>query len=248
MTKNIHNTRVALLIDTDNVPYKYASELFKGAAVYGSVIIRKGYGVLRPDTGNFWKKEIIFEHAIEPVVRYEYAAGKNITDFALVIDALDLAYRNIVDVICIASNDSDFSLVTMKLREVGVKVCGFGTHEAAKSFVNACDQFVRVGPKQEESQTLIKESSNLTNTASASEEKDIGKMVAEAYENCNNIGGWVQLATVGQYLRRIDPAFSVKDYGDYKILTELVESLGEYQIDSNSGRFGIIIRKKTQNS
>ena len=281
MTKDIHNTRVALLIDTDNVPGKYASELFNGDAAYGSVIIRKGYGVLRtdtrspsensespenkgygvlrPDNNQLWKKEIVFEHAIEPVVRYEYRAGKNITDFALVIDALDLAYRNIVDVICIASNDSDISLVAMKLREVGVKVYGFGTHLAAQAFVSACDQFMYIGPEQDElpksimedpidsgqileeknvaeQQDELNESTqeNFVNSAQALGKKNIRKMLEDACDNCHDHDGWAHLGAIGNYLIRINPAFSSKNYGGYKSLTELVESLEEYEINNDN--------------
>ena len=142
--------RVALLIDTDNVPDGHADELFKRVAVYGNIIVRKGYGVFQT-TGIRWRKEIVLGYAIEPVARHTYASGKNVTDFALVIDALDLAYRKAVDVICIVSNDSDFSLLAMKLREIGIKVCGFGTSSASESFVNACEEFVWLEPKQDES-------------------------------------------------------------------------------------------------
>ena len=225
------NLRVALLIDTDNVSDVHADELVKLAAVYGNIIVRKGYGVFQPNGGIRWRKEIVLENAIEPVARYVYKSGKNITDFALVIEALDLAYRKIVDVICIASNDSDFSLVAMKLREIGVKVCGFGTHNAAVAFVNACEEFERLGPKQSESEKLIKEDSDSPSTSHVLEEKNISKVLAEACEHCHVDNGWVHLAEVGGYRRRINPAFSAKNYGDYKTLTELVKNLDEYEIN-----------------
>ena len=241
--------RVALLIDTDNVLDVHADELFKRVAVYGNIVVRKGYGVLRSD-GFKWRKDIMFRHAIEPVARYVYVRGKNITDFALMIDALDLAYREIVDVICIVSNDSDFSLLAMKLREIGVKVCGFGTHSAAQAVISACDQFVRLGPQQDELQKSITENSADSNqvsekktepkestqessddSAQTLEEKDIRKMLGEVYDNCHDYDGWVLLSEVGRYLTRINPAFSAKNYGDYKTLTELVKSLDEYEIN-----------------
>ena len=240
--------RVALLIDTDNISDAYADELFKGVAAYGNIIVRKGYGVFQTTGGIRWRKEIILGHAIEPVARHAYASGKNITDFALVIDALDLAYREIVDVICIVSNDSDFSLLAMKLREIGVKVCGFGTRSASKAFVNACEEFVRLGPKQNESPELIKEDSNATEDSDDSihglEEKDIRKVLAEACEHCHDDNGWVHLAEVGGYLKRINPAFSAKNYGDYKTLTELVKNLEEYDINYDPDRLETKIKKK----
>ena len=242
------NLRVALLIDTDNVLDVHADELFNRAAVYGNIIVRKGYGVLRTD-GFKWRKEVIFRHAIEPVARYVYVSGKNVTDFALVIDALDLAYREIVDVICIVSDDSDFSLLAMKLREIGVKVCGFGTHRASQVFISACDQFVRLEPKQDKSPELIKEDSNVTEDSDDSihglEEKDISKILAEACEHCRDEDGWTNLGGVGSYLRRINPAFSVKNYGNHNTLTDLVKSLNEYEFGHNAGNT-VMIKKKVE--
>ena len=263
------NLRVALLIDTDNVSDVHADELFKRVAVYGNIVVRKGYGVLRTD-GFKWRKQVIFRHAIEPVARYVYLSGKNVTDFALVIDALDLAYREIVDMICIVSDDSDFSLLAMKLREIGVKVCGFGTHRASQPFISACDQFVRLGPKQDELQTSITENStdssqvleekdvdkeqsdlkestqeNFADSTQTLEEKDIRKMLGEAYDNCHDYDGWVLLSEVGGYLTRINPEFSAKNYGEYKTLTELVNSLEEYEIHNDPVRLETKIKKKT---
>ena len=259
--------RVALLIDTDNVSGAHADELFKRAAAYGNIIVRKGYGVFQSGGIN-WQKEIFFRYAIEPVARHVYVSGKNITDFALVIDALDLAYRGIVDVICIASNDSDFSLLAMKLREIGIKVYGFGTHSAMQAFINTCDQFVRLEPKQDELQKSITENSadssqvleerdvdkkqsdlkestqeNFADSTQALEEKDIRKMLGEAYDNCHDYDGWVLLSEVGGYLTRINPAFSAKNYGKYETLTELVNSLEEYKIHIDPVR-GPKIKKK----
>ena len=280
--------RVALLIDTDNISDAYADELFNGAATYGNIIVRKGYGVFQTTGGIGWRKEIILRHAIEPVARHVYVSGKNITDFALVIDALDLAYREIVDVICIVSNDSDFSLLAMKLREIGVKVCGFGTSNAPESFVNTCEEFVRLEPKQDESPKVQKKpaqkkpaqkkpaqkkpaqkkpaqkkpaqkkpaqkkpaqkkpaqknkDSNASVHGLKKKMEDMNKILTEAYEHCRDKDGWSHLGGVGSYLKTINPAFSAKDYGDYKTLTDLVKNLSEYEFRQDNN--GMIKRKE----
>ena len=260
--------RVALLIDTDNVSGEHADELFKRAAAYGNIIVRKGYGVFQSGGIN-WQKKIFFRYAIEPVARHVYVSGKNVTDFALVIDALDLAYRGIVDVICIASNDSDFSLLAMKLREIGVKVYGFGTHSAMQAFINTCDQFVRIGSEHDELQKSITTDStdpdqvlekkgidekqdelkepvqeDSVDSAQALEEKDIRKMLGDACDNCHDHDGWAHLGEIGQYLIRINPAFSARNYGDYKTLTELVRNLDEYEINYDPDRAETKIKRK----
>ena len=313
------NLRVALLIDTDNISSVHADELFERVAAYGNIIVRRGYG--RSGATTFpWRKKIVLKHDIESVSLPGYA--KNVADFALVIDALDLSYRQTVDVICIVSNDCDFVPLAMKLREIGIKIYGFGTNKASKHFVNACEEFVRLGSKQGESSKAQKKSAqkkpaqkkpaqkkpaqkkpaqkkpaqkkpvqkkpaqkkpaqkkpaqkkpaqkkpaqkkpaqkkpaqkkpaqkkpaqnNKNSNASVhglkKKMEDMNKILTEAYEHCRDKDGWSHLGGVGSYLKTINPAFSAKDYGNYKTLTDLVKNLSEYEFRQSNG--GMIKRK-----
>ncbi|WOV91050.1 MAG: NYN domain-containing protein [Candidatus Zeuxoniibacter abyssi] len=231
---------VALLIDVDNISPKHADALFKKAASYGNIIVRRAYGQGVP---NFpWPKEVILAYAIEPVMRFVSIPGKNISDIALVIGAMDLMNHKTVDKICIASDDSDFSLLAMKLRENDIKVYGFGTEKAQQSFVASCDEFNRlsVGDDKQDSE-LQPEPTKTTKM-----EEDIANIRKAIMDACNSIigddEGWVNLATVGQYLRRVNPAFSVKDYG-YSNLTKLVDSLAEVEVKHDE-KTSTGIRKK----
>lgn len=237
----IQHARVALLIDADNILPSYADTLLKKAASYGNTIIRRAYGQGAP---NFpWPKEVILAYAIEPIMRFVSVPGKNIADIALVIDAMDLSYRKTVDKICIASDDSDFSLLAMKLRENGIKVYGFGTTNAQQSFVASCDEFNRLpaGDDKQDSELQLEP----TNTAKMEEDiADIRKAIMDACDSITDDDeGWVNLAAVGQYLRRVNPAFSVKDYG-YSNLTKLVESLAEMEVKHNENTSPSIRKKQ----
>lgn len=257
MNSESTQTRVALLIDIDNISGNLADDLFKKAAKYGDVIVRRGYGAFNTKgdriCGN-WKKEIMHQYAITPVVNHAYAAGKNVADFALVIGAMELAYRKIVDVICIASNDSDFAPLAMHLRENGVKVYGFGTSIAPQSYVNSCNRFEHLSagniqppyapvtpddmkdsdinndeqPNQNCGSPPIqetKESRDDTISNGIIEIDDIKKMIEDGCDEYENENGWANLGTVKNYLIRINPAFSQKNYGKEKF-SDFATSLG----------------------
>ena len=246
---NKEQSRVALLIDTDNISGVYADELFKRAAAYGNVIVRKGYGQMYPYG---WKKEVALKYAIEPVARFANVKGKNVTDIALVIDAMELAYQNIADVFCIASNDSDFSLLAMKLREKGVTVYGFGRAHAHPSFVASCDEFVHLPDIADDSPEGNKSLADSNKSAAAATQSDMGagtaalqtkeaekifppketlqKNITEACDFCGDDSGWAFLSNVGAYLKRIYPSFTPSHYGHPRLLA-LVESLDDFEIE-----------------
>lgn len=234
MSSENTGTRVALLIDADNVGDNHAEFMFKHATAYGNVIVREAYSVM---SGGQWKKESLFKYAIEPVMRPAYTSGKNSTDIVLVIGAMDLAYRKIVDVICIASNDSDFSPLAMKLRKSGVKVCGFGSRVAAsEAFINSCDEFHYL---PDEVRTKIAKPAGASNedaTQSASENESqtpadfpVAKHLADAVEMYGDANGWANLGAAGNYLLRINPAFSPKNHGASKLM-DLVKKIGGFDM------------------
>ena len=234
------HARVALLIDADNISRTHADALFKKAASYGDIIIRRAYGQVAPHFP--WSKEIILAYAIESVMRFVSVPGKNIADIALVIDAMDLTYRKTVDKICIASDDSDFSLLAMKLRENGIEVYGFGTEKAQQSLVASCNEFNRLsaGDDKRDSEQKL----DPTKTVEMEDIADIRKAVMDACDSLTSDDeGWVNLGTVGKYLRRVNPAFSVKDYG-FSSLVKLVERLAEIEVKHNENTSPSIRKKQ----
>ncbi len=224
------HARVALLIDADNVGDAHADDLFKKAAFYGNVIVRRAYGVMK----NFpWKKEILHRYAITPVARPVYVAGKNITDITLVIDAMDLAHRKIINAVCIASNDSDFSPLAMKLRENGIPVYGFGDKRAPSSFRASCDGFNYLLPDSEESESEKPDSEKPRKKLESSPTKDLAKNLKDACMHCSDDDGWAFMVAVADYLKRIDPGFSPQNYGHVKF-KKLMESMDGFEIDGNT--------------
>ncbi|MGI9297754.1 MAG: NYN domain-containing protein [Gammaproteobacteria bacterium] len=234
MNLEVAQTRVALLIDADNISPVHAGDLLKYAATHGNVVVRKGYGALG---GGFpWKKEVVFKYAIEPVARYAYTSGKNVSDIALVIDAMDLMMHKSVEVVCIASNDSDFSLLAMKLRENGIKVYGFGEAKTLAAFVASCDNFVYLSSEE-----------NSGESAAAGEaEIDIKQILADACDNYGDDNGWANLSAIGGYLVRVNPAFSAKNYGGYKKLGDLVRNLGGFEVEHDADKLSTKIRKMSK--
>ncbi|MGI9337663.1 MAG: NYN domain-containing protein [Gammaproteobacteria bacterium] len=256
--------RVALLIDADNFSPHYATELFNKVAVYGHVIVRKAYGVMT--TGFAWKPEVLHRHAIEPVVRFHYVSGKNVSDFALVIDAMELMRLRTVDAVCIASNDSDFSLLAMKLRENGIKVYGFGDKESSKSFIASCDEYTRLslpeepllpaGQSTDDSADVDK--SAATDTAGQSpvapadikksattDITGIKKIISDACDSLKSDDkGWILMSTVGEYIRRVAPAFTPQNYGFNKLWL-LVESMPDFEVKYDKSITTASMRRKS---
>lgn len=248
---SIQTARVALLIDADNVGDSHAGFMFEHAAAYGNVIVRKAYGVM--GEAFRWKKDSLFKYAIEPVARHVYVSGKNVTDIVLVIDAMDLAHRKIADVICIASNDSDFSPLAMKLRESGVQVIGFGSDGASKAFINSCDSFIYLpsdkkmndgadsgetknSPPDKKTKSPAKSDAATKPVATSPQlSAEAVKILENAFDQCDNESGWVLLTRIAQYLKRVNPAFSPKDYGFGKI-SALMKSAGVFEVKDDKVR------------
>ena len=132
--------RVAVLIDCDNISYKVANEVLGETAKHGTLSIKRGYGDWASMHLSGWRPELT-KHAIQPVQQFAYRAGKNATDTALIIDAMDLLYSNTVDVFCLVTSDSDFTRLAMRLRESGRRVYGIGARNTPEALTNAYDRF-----------------------------------------------------------------------------------------------------------
>ena len=139
----IRDLRLAVLIDADNVPYSNVKGMFEEIAKYGTPTFKRIYADWTKPTVAGWKK-VLLENAITPIQQYSYTQGKNATDSAMIIDAMDILYSGKVDGFCIVSSDSDFTRLATRLREAGMKVIGIGEKKTLTPFITACDKFIYI--------------------------------------------------------------------------------------------------------
>jgi uncharacterized LabA/DUF88 family protein len=237
--------RFAVLIDADNVSAQALEGLIAEIANYGVALIKRIYGDWTLPNLKSWKEQLL-EHAIQPIQQFRYTVGKNATDSALIIDAMDLLFRAKLDGFCLVSSDSDFTRLASRIREEGLMVIGFGERKTPRAFVTACDRFVftdilrGAAPEREDSPRK-----------SASELKHDRKLVdllRWAVEASEDDDGWANLGTIGAKIMSQQPDFDARSYG-YGKLSTLVEATGLFDIErqtSQNGRVDILLREIPQ--
>jgi uncharacterized LabA/DUF88 family protein len=225
--------RLAVLIDADNSPASLVAELLAEIATYGTPTIKRAYGDWTTQQLAGWKEQLL-PHAIQPVQQFAYTRGKNSTDSALIIEAMDLLYAGNVEGFVIVSSDSDFTRLATRLRESGMDVYGLGRRDTPQPFVAACDQFVYLDL--------------LTPEPAPPAAADPRPILSSAITNTSKDDGWSHLAEVGAYLRQSDPAFDSRLYGHTK-LGELVRAEPYVEVDEvpgPSGQSHLRVRLKPQ--
>jgi uncharacterized LabA/DUF88 family protein len=217
--------RLAVLIDSDNTTAKLTAELLAEIATYGSPMVRRAYGDWTTPQLASWKDELL-RHAIQPIQQFSYTKGKNSTDSALIIDAMDLLYSGNVEGFAIVSSDSDFTRLATRLRESGMTVYGLGRRNTPEPFVAACDRFIYLDLLSEEEQ------------APAPPAADLRRLLNAAVGSTSKDDGWSNLAEVGSYLRTNNTAFDPRDYGHAK-LGGLVRAQSYLDVKEVSGATGL---------
>ena len=225
---------LAVLIDADNASPTVIDGLLAEIAKYGVASVKRIYGDWTNSNLGGWKKHLL-THAIQPVQQFAYTRGKNSTDSAMIIDAMDLLYSNRFGGFCIVSSDSDFTRLASRIREAGLTVYGFGERKTPESFVAACDRFtysdiLRAGPENEAPPVA----------PSAPEVKDdqvLITLLRDAVEAVDDEDGWANLGVVGQRISNQHPSFDARNYGFQK-LGELVRSTGAFEVDERRGEGG----------
>jgi uncharacterized LabA/DUF88 family protein len=227
--------KLAVLIDADNTSPNVIEALLREITKFGTAYIKRVYGDWTSPQMNTWKK-ILNDFALVPVQQFGYTTGKNSTDSALIIDAMDLLYTDKLDGFCIISSDSDFTRLAHRIRQDGVAVYGFGRRITPKAFVAACDRFVYtelLDVDLEKPPNTIENSPKKTDSPAKIEEKSrLHELLKEAYEDVARDDGLANLGTVGQQLLRLDPAFDVRAYG-HKKLGELLKTTGLFEVKGN---------------
>jgi len=219
--------KLAVLIDADNAQPSIIEGLLAEIAKYGTANVKRIYGDWTGTHLKGWK-DVLLKHSIQPIQQFRYTIGKNATDSAMIIDAMDLLFTNKFDGFCIVSSDSDFTKIASRLRESGLVVYGFGEKKTPEPFVSACDKFIYT-------EVLIsKEDDNLSiKRKSANELKQDTKLVnllRNAVEASSDESGWSHLAPVGNNIAKQVPDFDPRNYG-YKKLGELVAATKLFEIE-----------------
>ncbi|WMX17255.1 MULTISPECIES: NYN domain-containing protein [unclassified Aureispira] len=240
-TQKNSEKRLAVLIDGDNIPSAYIKEMMEEIAKYGIPTIKRIYGDWTRPHLKKWKN-LLLTNAITPIQQYAYTRGKNATDSAMIIDAMDILYSGKVDGFCIVSSDSDFTRLATRLREAGMNVIGIGERKTPEPFIVACDRFIYVEilkPKLEKIISKGKASSKIKK-----DEKDdfepvtpkVKRLIENTISDVADDDGWAFLGDVGSLLQKKQPNFDARNYGFPK-LTPLIKSVKSIEIDEReSGR------------
>lgn len=236
------DVKLAVLIDGDNIPSAYVKDMMEEIAKYGNPTIKRIYGDWTNPRLLKWK-QVLLENAITPIQQYGYTAGKNATDSAMIIDAMDILYTGDVDGFCLVSSDSDFTRLATRLREAGMQVYGIGEKKTPNPFIVACDKFIYLEilkkQSEEESSETASNKSAPKNSVDKITHKDIN-LIAATIDDVADDDGWAFLGDVGSLLQKKQPNFDSRNYGFQK-LTPLINSIGNFEIERREDAKG---RKK----
>lgn len=225
--------KMAVLIDADNVPYSSIKEMLEEVARNGTPTIKRIYADWTKPNANGWKA-VLLENAITPIQQYSYTSGKNSSDSALIIDAMDILYSQQVDAFCIVSSDSDFTRLATRLRESGKKVMGIGEKKTPQPFITACDKFVyieilkqKTAPsKSEEKQKENKKEGLPMNKV----DQSLMTFLKDSVSDLADETGWTFLGELGNFLIKKKRDFDPRNYGFQKLLP-LIKSTNEFDVD-----------------
>jgi uncharacterized protein (TIGR00288 family) len=240
-----NDKNLAVLIDGDNIPSAQVKEMMEEIAKYGNPTIKRIYGDWTNPRLGRWK-EVLLENAISPVQQYGYTSGKNATDSAMIIDAMDILYSDRVDGFCIVSSDSDFTRLATRLREAGMHVIGIGERKTPNPFIVACDRFIYLEILAAANKPVRKgQAPARKEKASPGVEKITPKVIGLIEATVHDLAdddGWAFLGDVGGLIQKKQPNFDARNYG-FEKLTPLIEATNHFDIekrDSPKGRFKLI--------
>lgn len=239
MSQTAKELKLAVLIDADNVPYSNVKGMMEEIAKYGTPTTKRIYADWTKPNANGWKS-VLLEHAITPIQQYSYTVGKNSSDSALIIDAMDLLYSGKLDGFCIVSSDSDFTRLAIRLRESGMKVIGIGEQKTPKPFISACDRFIFIevleGAKKKAPKNVVDETKKAIEKANSktpekTAQKPLNKideptieLIESTIEDIADDDGWAFLGDVGNLIVKKKPEFDPRSFGFSK-LTPMLKSL-----------------------
>ncbi len=216
----INQPKLAVLIDADNTPARIVNGLLAEIAKFGIASVKRIYGDWTNPHLKGWKESLL-EYSIIPIQQFGYTVGKNATDTAMIIDAMDLLYTEKFDGFCIVSSDSDFTSLAARIREEGLTVYGFGEVKTPRPFVAACDKFIYTEILREDESS--EQPQTRKSTAILKQDTKLVSLLRNAVEDSTDDTGWAYLGNVGQNIAKRDPAFDSRNYGQKK-LGELLDA------------------------
>jgi len=222
--------KLAVLIDADNAQPSIVEGLLAEIAKYGTANVKRIYGDWTGSHLRSWK-EVLLLLSIQPIQQFRYTVGKNATDAAMIIDAMDLLYTNKFDGFCIVSSDSDFTKLASRIRESGLVVYGFGEKKTPGPFVSACDKFIYTEVltfKEDDTLSIKRKSTN-----ALKQDTKLVDLLRNAVEASSDDSGWAHLAPMGSTIAKQAPEFDPRNYG-YKKLGELVAATKLFQIEERT--------------
>ncbi len=258
MAENGRGLRLAVLIDADNISHHYIKGLMQEVAVYGTPTIKRIYGDWTRPNLSGWKP-MLLDYAITPIQQFGYTYGKNSTDSALIIDAMDILYSERVDGFCLVSSDSDFTRLATRLREAGKIVYGIGEQKTPNSFIAACDKFIYIEILMESDKAhyegdldlegvegLYGSRPSIPSMSSSGYpmsrpsahtvrkiDDDIKYLIYDCIQDLADEQGWAFLGDVGNLILKVRPSFDPRNYGFAK-LTPLIRSIDDIEIDERA--------------
>lgn len=244
------DNKIAILIDADNVAPKYIKYITDELAKYGTATYKRIYGNWTSTRADSWKK-VLLEYAITPIQQYSYTTGKNATDSAMIIDAMDILYSGNVDGFCIVSSDSDFTRLAVRLREAGMQVIGMGEKKTPSPFITACEKFIYLEmllPEKPKAKKSTKKSKSIDSTDVQTEDKkdetskkevtskrEIVSALTDIINDVSADDGWAYLGDVFNLLNKRYPDFDARLYG-FKKPSTFIRSLTEFETEARASK------------
>jgi len=238
--QTLNDLRLAVLIDADNIPYSNVKGMLEEIAKYGTPTFKRIYGDWTKPTVSGWKS-VLLQNAITPVQQYSYTQGKNATDSAMIIDAMDILYSGKVDGFCLVSSDSDFTRLATRLREAGMRVIGIGERKTPSPFIIACDKFIyleiitsstaaiETAPEVRKKGKPVVRKKKKEDTEQQTPASIVKRLIASSITDIADENGWAYLGDVGNLILKKQPDFDPRNFGFPK-LTPLIRSL-DFEID-----------------
>jgi uncharacterized LabA/DUF88 family protein len=250
--KQVGNRRIAVLIDGDNAQPSLIDKILAESSRYGTLTIRRTYGDWTTANMGGWK-DSLQSYAIQPIQQFRYTIGKNATDSAMIIDAMDLLYSGVVDGFCLVSSDSDYTRLATRIREKGFFVMGIGQKKTPRAFVSACDVFVYTEnlmprPKQIIPRRISQKQAPAQEKEPESSAPDPTPLLKQAFDIAVQEDGWAFLGTLGHHLRQFDPGFDARTYGHSQLSTLVRANTKLFDIREEKGDEGnsvIYVRLKS---
>ncbi|GAA4114907.1 NYN domain-containing protein [Aquimarina addita] len=236
----IKDTKLAVLIDGDNIPAKYIKVMMEEITKYGTPTIKRIYGDWTQPYLAKWKN-VLLENAINPIQQYSYTTGKNATDSAMIIDAMDILYSEKVNGFCLVSSDSDFTKLAMRLREAGMVVYGIGEKKTPDPFIVACDKFIYLEILQTDTEKKDEKGKSTKSNLDKITPKVI-RLLKNSVSDAADEDGWAFLGDVGSLILKKQANFDSRNFG-FEKLTPLFNSLDQFEIEKrtqNNKKFKLV--------